>query len=61
MEIRPLKTDEKIAEAIRQNCGGDYSAYRKAQVRDVETSSRIIPLVNDLTHILLEDGKNILH
>jgi hypothetical protein len=30
MEIRPLKTDEKIAEAIRQNCGGDYSAYRKA-------------------------------
>jgi hypothetical protein len=26
--------------------------------RDVATSSRLIPLVDDLTHILLEAGKN---
>ena len=29
--------------------------------RDLETSSRLIPLVDDLTHILLEAGKNKLH
>jgi hypothetical protein len=29
--------------------------------RDMETSSRFIPLVDDLTHILLEAGKNKLH
>ena len=26
-----------------------------------ETSSRLIPLVDDLTHILIEAGKNQLH
>jgi len=29
--------------------------------RDLEISSRLIPLVDDLTHILLEEGKNKLH
>lgn len=29
--------------------------------RDIETSSRLTPLVDDLTHILLEAGKNKLH
>ncbi len=29
--------------------------------RDLETSSRLIPLVDDLTHILVEAGKNKLH
>ena len=29
--------------------------------RDMETLSRLIPLVDDLTHILLEAGKNKLH
>jgi hypothetical protein len=29
--------------------------------RNMETSSRLIPLVDDLTHILLEAGKNKLH
>ena len=29
--------------------------------RDLETSSRLIPLVDDVTHILLEAGKNELH
>jgi hypothetical protein len=29
--------------------------------RDMETSSRLIPLVDDLTHILVEAGKNKLH
>lgn len=28
---------------------------------DMETSSRLIPLVDDLTHILIEAGKNKLH
>jgi hypothetical protein len=29
--------------------------------RDMDTSSRLIPLVDDLTHILVEAGKNKLH
>ena len=29
--------------------------------RDLEVSSRLIPLVDDLTHILLDVGKNKLH
>jgi hypothetical protein len=33
MEIRPLKTDEEIAKAIRENYG-DYSSYRNAQFDD---------------------------
>jgi hypothetical protein len=28
--------------------------------RDMETSSRLIPVVDDLTHILIEAGKNKL-
>jgi hypothetical protein len=29
--------------------------------RDMETSSRLIPLVDELTHILIEAGKNKLN
>ena len=29
--------------------------------RDTEVSSRLIPLVDELTHVLLEAGKNKLH
>ena len=29
--------------------------------RDMETSSRLIPLVDDLTHILTQAGRNKLH
>ncbi len=29
--------------------------------RGLETSSRLIPLVDDLTHILVQAGKNKLH
>ena len=29
--------------------------------RDMETSSRLIPLMDDLTDILIEAGKNKLH
>jgi hypothetical protein len=29
--------------------------------RDMETSSRLIPIVDDLTHLLIEAGKNKLH
>ena len=28
---------------------------------DIDISSRLIPLVDDLTHILVEAGKNKLH
>ena len=31
------------------------------ETRDTETSSRLIPLVDDLTHILIKAGKNKLH
>jgi hypothetical protein len=29
--------------------------------RDIEVSARLVPLVDDLTHILVEAGKNKLH
>jgi hypothetical protein len=29
--------------------------------RDMDTSSRLIPLVDELTHILIEAGNNKLH
>jgi len=29
--------------------------------RDLETSSRLVPLVDQFTHVLLEAGKNKLH
>jgi hypothetical protein len=29
--------------------------------RDMATSAKLIPLVDDLTHILVEAGKNRLH
>jgi hypothetical protein len=31
------------------------------ECRDTTVSARLIPLVDDLTHILLEAGKNKLH
>ena len=41
----------------RRTAAGMQLAERK---RDMETSSRLIPLVDDLTHILIEAGKNKL-
>jgi hypothetical protein len=32
-----------------------------SEKHDIEISSRLIPLVDDLTHILVEAGKNKLH
>jgi hypothetical protein len=32
-----------------------------SEKRDMATSSRLIPLVDDLTHLLIEAGKNKLH
>jgi hypothetical protein len=29
--------------------------------RDIEVSARLVPLVDDLTHILVEAGKNKIH
>jgi hypothetical protein len=31
------------------------------EMRDTKISARLIPLVDDLTHILVEAGKNKLH
>jgi hypothetical protein len=31
------------------------------EMRDTKISARLIPLVDDLTHILVEAGKNNLH
>ncbi|HSE89791.1 MAG TPA: hypothetical protein VLJ79_26495 [Candidatus Binatia bacterium] len=32
-----------------------------SEQRDMKTSSRLVPLVDELTHILIEAGKNKLH
>jgi hypothetical protein len=42
------------------NCCGSTMNWLNEK-RDMETSSRLIPLVDDLTHILIEAGKNKLH
>jgi hypothetical protein len=50
-----LKQLLRINDALFQLC---KSVTDKS---DIETSSRLIPLVDDLTHILIEAGKNKLH
>jgi len=50
-----LKQLLRIDDELMQLC------KRLNEKRDMETSSRLIPLVDDLTHILIEAGKNKLH
>ena len=50
-----LKQLLRINDALFQLC---KSVTDKS---DIETSSRLIPLVDGLTHILIEAGKNKLH
>jgi hypothetical protein len=47
-----------ITTTLSSNCCGVCEWLNEK--RDIETSSRLIPFVDDLTHILIEAGKNKL-
>ena len=49
-----LKRRLRINDELMQLC------KQLTDKREIETSSRLIPLVDQLTHILLEAGKNKL-
>jgi len=49
-----LKRLLRINDALFQLCKS------LTEKRDMETSSRLMPFVDDLTHILIEAGKNKL-
>jgi hypothetical protein len=53
--------DDTLKHLLRttMNCCS-YASFCNEK-RDMETSSRLIPLVDDLTHVLIEAGKNKLH
>jgi hypothetical protein len=51
----PLKKLLRINDELMQLC------KFLNEKRDMENSSRLIALVDDLTHILIEAGKNKLH
>jgi len=53
--------DDTLKQLLRINDALYQLCKSPTDNRDIETSSRIIPLVDDLTHILLEAGKNKLH
>jgi hypothetical protein len=52
--------DYKLNELLRINDELIELCKFLNEKRDMETSSRLIPLVDDLTHILIEAGKNKL-
>ena len=53
--------DDTLKELLRIDDGLMELCKWLNEKHDMETSSRLIPLVDDLTHILLEAGKNKLH
>ena len=53
--------DDTLKELLRINDGLFRLCKFLNEKRDIEVSSRLIPLVDDLTHILIEAGKNKLH
>ena len=53
--------DDTLNRLLRINDGLFQLCKQLTDKRDIETSSRLIPLVDDLTHILIEAGKNKLH
>jgi hypothetical protein len=53
--------DDTLKQLLRINDELFKLCKRLNQKRDTEISSRLIPLVDDLTHILIEAGKNKLH
>ena len=52
--------DDTLKQLLRINDGLFRLCKSLTDKRDIETSSRLIPLVDDLTHILIEAGKNKL-
>jgi len=53
--------DDTLKQLLRINDALFQLCKSLTDKRDIETSSRLIPLVDDLTHILIEAGKNKLH
>jgi hypothetical protein len=53
--------DDTLKQLLRINDDLMQLCKQLTEKRDMETSSRLIPLVDDLTHILIEAGKNKLH
>ena len=53
--------DDTLKQLLRINDGLFQLCKSLNEKHDIETSSRLIPLVDDLTHILIEAGKNKLH
>ena len=52
--------DDTLKQLLRINDALFQLCKLLNEKRDMETSSRLIPLVDDLTHILIEAGKNKL-
>jgi hypothetical protein len=52
--------DNTLKQLLRINDELFQLCKRLNEKRDTEISSRLIPLVDDLTHILIEAGKNKL-
>jgi len=52
--------DDTLKQLLRINDELFQLCKRLNEKREVEISSRLIPLVDDLTHILIEAGKNKL-
>ena len=53
--------DDNLKQLLRLNDQLLQLCKRLTDKRDMETSSRLIPVVDDLTDILIEAGKNKLH
>jgi hypothetical protein len=53
--------DDKLNELLRINDELIELCKWLNEKRDLEISSRLIPLVDELTHILIETGENKLH
>ena len=53
--------DDTLKQLLRINDALFQLCKQFTDKRDIETSSRLIPLIDDLTHILIEAGKSKLH
>jgi len=53
--------DDTLKQLLRINDGLFQLRKSLTDKRDIEISSRLIPLVDDLTLILIEAGKSKLH
>jgi len=53
--------DNSLKELLRIDDGLMELCKWLNEKHDLEISARLIPLVDDLTHVLLEAGKNKLH